>query len=454
MDDGLEIPRPQLPTAQMREEEDQSSGDEDGGLDWTKLPKIGAAARPVIPKRGEKDFEPAQGGGSGLQLHVLDRSRDAMFEALRAGRSISSKSISYGIWYPSIDPRGIHFSTMGHSVARAVPSERMGDKMTAAQSSSVPASKLPKRLELLPEEALYLVERGALFCYKSISQEPSFLDSPNPEMSSPGAPMSVQQAFAEMIGREGMTLERYQVYAYLKRLGFVLMRAEPPTPEYPVAPPTSPRSSWSLNQPQTILHKLVMLFSRFALKVLSVFNVSRRRDWWKHLYLGRYRTSADIYKALRFIPCGYSLPLRCPSAHESKPTPLLRPLSPPSSPYKVFFHAYKPSTPFRKTAPTSPDFYVVVVNARTTPMPSLQELTALFEILPEMPLPPPRKRGPYTPSTSTQPMSAPTFLQRLLLFLLPLRTATSAQTIKPVPRPPNPFLALKTGKKIVVIAAG
>lgn len=51
--------------------------------------KLGAAARPIIPKRGEKDFEPAPGGGSGLQLHVLDRSRDAMFEALRANRTIS-----------------------------------------------------------------------------------------------------------------------------------------------------------------------------------------------------------------------------------------------------------------------------------------------------------------------------------------------------------------------------
>lgn len=51
--------------------------------------KLGAAARPIIPKRGEKDFEPAPGGESGLQLHALDRSRDAMFEALRTNRTIS-----------------------------------------------------------------------------------------------------------------------------------------------------------------------------------------------------------------------------------------------------------------------------------------------------------------------------------------------------------------------------
>jgi hypothetical protein len=47
------------------------------------------AGRPVIPKRGEKDFEPSAGGGSGLQLHVLDRARSAMFNALKATPSAS-----------------------------------------------------------------------------------------------------------------------------------------------------------------------------------------------------------------------------------------------------------------------------------------------------------------------------------------------------------------------------
>ena len=195
--------------------------------------KFGAAARPVIPKRGEKDFEPAPGGGSGLQLHVLDRSRDAMIEALRPNRTISrlvklstvqvvkqeqsvltcycSKTISYGIWYPSIDrvhvttARGIHFSTMGYSISRTVQCDNPNNE------SRGPSSKLPKRLELLPEEALYLVERSALFCYKSVSGGASLVDPSNYETRSPGAPMSVQQAFAEMIGREELTLERYQV---------------------------------------------------------------------------------------------------------------------------------------------------------------------------------------------------------------------------------------------------
>lgn len=47
------------------------------------------AARPVIPKRGEKDFEPTNSGGSGLQRHNLERARLAMFDALRSTRAIS-----------------------------------------------------------------------------------------------------------------------------------------------------------------------------------------------------------------------------------------------------------------------------------------------------------------------------------------------------------------------------
>jgi tRNA-splicing endonuclease subunit Sen54 len=68
--------------------------------------------------------------------------------------------------------------------------------------------KIHKRLELLPEEALYLVERGTLFCTK----ESNILKLNVPGMEDvEGAPMSVQQAFAEMIGAERLSLEKYQV---------------------------------------------------------------------------------------------------------------------------------------------------------------------------------------------------------------------------------------------------
>jgi tRNA-splicing endonuclease subunit Sen54 len=75
----------------------------------------------------------------------------------------------------------------------------------------------------LPEEALYLMEKGALFCWKASRDDDdnnnNDTDEPGPEeeskvewdSASQGAPMSVQQAYAEMVGREDLTLDRYQV---------------------------------------------------------------------------------------------------------------------------------------------------------------------------------------------------------------------------------------------------
>lgn len=55
--------------------------------------KAHSAAKPVIPKRGEKDFEPTE--GSGLQSHQLQRARTAMFDVLRATRSTTMYASTY-----------------------------------------------------------------------------------------------------------------------------------------------------------------------------------------------------------------------------------------------------------------------------------------------------------------------------------------------------------------------
>ncbi len=106
--------------------------------------------------------------------------------------------------------------------------------------------------------------------------------------------MSVQQVYAEMIGTEDVSLEKYQVcklimlyfrshllqvYSYLRRLGYVVTRTVPPTPEYPAAAPFvllgQPRSS--------IFERIRSTFSSWILKLFtSAFN------WWKPLRLSRW----------------------------------------------------------------------------------------------------------------------------------------------------------------------
>jgi tRNA-splicing endonuclease subunit Sen54 len=196
-----------------------------------------------------------------------------------------SKSISYAIWHPGIArahvtlARGVHFSSVGHSAPRIVWKE--GE-----------ASKIHKRLELLPEEALYLVERGTLFCTK---ESPTLKSNVPGSEDIEGAPMSVQQAFAEMIGTEDLSLEKYQVcylygiciisanccyqvFAYLKRLGFSVTRTEPPTPCYPSAQPY-PAHNRMPSVLQRLCSWLPSWMHRFRRLLTASFN------WWSPLRL-------------------------------------------------------------------------------------------------------------------------------------------------------------------------
>jgi len=77
------------------------------------------------------------------------------------------------------------------------------------------------RLWLLPEEALYLIERGSL----DIRWPSSSGSSGVPGEEDLSIPMSLQAAYASFVGRGGLTLERYSVYTGLKRLGYTLARA-------------------------------------------------------------------------------------------------------------------------------------------------------------------------------------------------------------------------------------
>jgi tRNA-splicing endonuclease subunit Sen54 len=90
--------------------------------------------------------------------------------------------------------------------------------VSGTNQHDVPSEKMLKRLELLPEEALYLAERGAMQCWK---ENNLFTQNPQPGPSlegMEGTPMSVQQAYAEMLGKEDLTLERYQVQSPLNAL--------------------------------------------------------------------------------------------------------------------------------------------------------------------------------------------------------------------------------------------
>lgn len=102
------------------------------------------------------------------------------------------------------------------------------------------------RMWLLPEEILYLLERGTIDVRWPAEDGAEDVS---------GLPMSLQGAYAAFIGMEAglggsLSYERYSVYSGLKRMGYIVHRAPSwngpgPEPGHECLPPL-PGTSWSL----------------------------------------------------------------------------------------------------------------------------------------------------------------------------------------------------------------
>ncbi|EKG19291.1 hypothetical protein MPH_03154 [Macrophomina phaseolina MS6] len=224
---------------------------------------------------------------------------------------------------------------------------------------------------LLPEEALYLLERGSL----DIRWPPA-------DGEEEGLPMSLQGAYAAFVGMgdsvcTDLTLERYIVYAGLKRSGYIVMRAESWNGEKNVVPNPDSRQSTSA----------IGAFWNFGLfgslwKRLLRPSSSRPNP---HAALGPlvspglYRSYNDIYRLLDVIPF-----------HDPTSSPRFSPEESSSDPFHVAYHVYKPTPTWKKRSPGPPDFRVAVIDARETSVPTLPQLN---DLLASTPYDPPKPDG-------------------------------------------------------------
>jgi tRNA-splicing endonuclease subunit Sen54 len=265
-----------------------------------------------------------------------------------------SKSLSHAIWDHTVSraivvaARGIHFASIGHSVLQS----------SHNHESEAPPSKSSqhKQLHLLPEEALYLIERGTLACYWADDSVNEYTEHTRPVIS-------VQQAYTAMLGTVGLSMEKYQVYSYLKRLGYVVTRANPPTSDYPVP------QQQACDQPASSSGRWLSLAGMLlGSPFRSLTNLLSRKtvDWWRPLLLSSLTSFTSgisnffsfYWQCLNLMAGGLYQGIR----HIlSRSHSLQRSVPSPKAPYTVFFNVYKPITPFRKTTPPQPDYQIVVV---------------------------------------------------------------------------------------------
>ncbi|ROT43310.1 hypothetical protein SODALDRAFT_319795 [Sodiomyces alkalinus F11] len=438
-DNPSAAPYPPKDAAAPDAEDDAEDGPFDMKLFTSMFHKKGIAVQSV--RKGQKDFE---SHGTKAQDQALEASRRVIEEVLSYTR-IHKDDWNKGWYFPDHWPQALEEMANGTEEAAARPEfvrnidpsihvrdcvvvlEQTKGQLFKSIGRSVRGLKPPQpaigKTWLLPEEALFLVERGSLdlwwpdvalgeiimpaFKAKKaeagdaasgardaeapvvISSSPTGStgadgeeeeeeeeeDDDDYEEFANGLPLSLQAAYAFFIGLEGergkVTLPKYQVYAHLKRSGYHVLRAPPPAATRTVdddeeARRTRPREPQQ--QPSTTPRTLWQwLFS-----LLSKGSNTGPSPVGPLVKPGLYRSYVPVYDQLELL-WRYK-----PLAERPEPA------AAPEAPYKVFYHVWRPSkhAVFTKSDPPPPDFRIAVVDARDTSVPSLEEVTALLASTP------------------------------------------------------------------------
>ncbi|KOS22081.1 putative tRNA-splicing endonuclease subunit tsp-5 [Escovopsis weberi] len=418
--------------------------------------KKGVSSKAI--RKGEKDFEEH---GTQAQEGTLEASRRALEDVLSYTRIHKPDSWTRGwllpnFWddddsggggdgedaKPASSSASSSTSTSAAAAAAAAPAAtpdpglRLRDRVVVVEHERggwmrdigrvVPGGKDRLgvgRLWLLPEEALYLVERGTLdLWWPSLEFEElippagagaaataAAAATPNatgnathgagagagagaarqgfgPDDYAAGTPLSLEAAYSLLIGFEGergkTTLPRYQVYAHLKRAGFNILRAPPPAPETETGPQRDEAGGMTLSWGTSLWR---WLFSYVGLgdkqQQQQQQQAPHARPCGPLVAPGLYRAYRPIYQQLAILP--RHKPLPAPGGHHHHHHQEQQ----QQDPFKVHFHVWKPAGGFSKRSPPQPDFRIAVADTSDSFVPTLEQVTALLASTPHDPAP-------------------------------------------------------------------
>ncbi|ERF74370.1 hypothetical protein EPUS_02057 [Endocarpon pusillum Z07020] len=428
----------------------------------TTTPSV-ASTETLIPKRGIKDFEP---NPTRSQQNALRASRQAMHDVLSGERVHGSKNWVIGYFVGSIGGEGESAPLEGRDsgedgIGLEDRDKRLRgcvvriDQPRGSTFRTMGVSDRENRIWLLPEEALYCIERGSLDIRwglpeaekddvkggpvtggndeGSAKREGKKDDDDDDYDDAPAfsdLPMSLQGAYATFISDKDLTLARYTVFAGLRRLGYTVIRAPtwddsaPPSSQtrqedktedkiedLPItshARTVSPPSALTSQQPffkwpslRTFITRVFQLLFRWE---------SPSKPYHRHpnsypsfgplVAPGLYRSYIDIYRALALIP--FHNPTSKPQPAHTAPATTSSPETPSIQPQPPNPSMTSTTPPFRISyhvyKPTTP------YRKTSPPAPdfrlavidahahaTIPNLTELGTLLEEMPLHDPRK---------------------------------------------------------------
>ena len=341
--------------------------------------KAGVSSKAI--RKGEKDFE---SHGTRAQDNLLEASRKVLGDVMGYTRIHREDSWMRGWcfldwWAETEQPTGHEGLWLQD---RVVLLEH--EKGTMLKDLGRVPPKMDRagtgRHWLLPEEALFVLERGNLdLWWPNRELEELFPKGGDKEATDPetvegdfglddyeaGLPLSLEAAYSLFIGRDGergkISLPKYQVFSTLKRAGFYVLRAQP--------------------EPQTIQPSESRLLWQWLFSLFSSDASPRQNSFGPLVQPGLYRAYRPIYQQLALLP-------------RHKPLPNPPQTNSPQDPFKVFYHVWKTGgTPFAKRNPPPPDFRIAVVEADDSFLPTFEQIQALLESTPYDP-PHQRLQGP------------------------------------------------------------
>ncbi|EGO56284.1 hypothetical protein NEUTE1DRAFT_31253, partial [Neurospora tetrasperma FGSC 2508] len=384
-------------------------------------------------RKGEKDFE---SHGTRAQASALDASRDAMRDVLSYTRVHNTKSASgwcrgwyfpdwWKDWPEDWEQQKSKRGKEGggeedeEEKDRKLPPLHVRDRVVllehtnvASQSLGRAVTGLPKdrpargREWLLPEEALYLVERGSLDLWwptrgieevfpadgsapaaaattsaKGEGEQTEEDEEDEDDEYKYGLPLSLQAAYALLIGEDGergkVSLQKFQVFSHLKRAGYNVIRA--PTNPLPVQDDTQlTTTTQPASKPKSVTEWLISCLPQ------SKSSPTDSPPYGPLVPPGFYRSYNTIYNYLSLRPSSTSSSASPTADNQSQKTqsPESDSDSDSNSPYKIHYHIYKASTKFTRTRPPPPDFYISVISAKDTSIPTLSEISSLLASAP------------------------------------------------------------------------
>lgn len=286
----------------------------------------------ALPKRGEKEFGP---DGTEIQVDNLKNAREAMYRALEIPRGHYVKNKLEAIWC----------SERMESVVLAAKGPYFKD---LGRQTNVGRRQI---IWLNHLETVYLVERGSMSIYLDNGIVKQYLSEEIQVVEFELLfPMSLQHLYT--VALDSTAMDKYLVFAYLKRQGYLIMEHIQRTP--------------SLSQQLAQIENLGLLgpcaaYFKSFLQTRLLGNHSSLGFQNKHVF-----GYLLVYRALNVVP-SYS-------SYESVSYPEI-------SHYKIHFNVWKPQPNFSKKSPPLPDFHITVTNAKHTNFPSLADIQHLHNSL-------------------------------------------------------------------------